>query len=317
MIFGGSLYSADGSLVWQAPMDGYTAVASFDAGRQPSIAIVHSGQLSRIGADGQVLWTTALPGGGTGGPPTIADMDGDGIPDIGVAGSNAYSVFRGDGSLLWSKPSQDWSSQITGSTVFDFDGDGVAEVLYSDEIKLRVFKGPTGEVLWEQPNTSDTTLEYPLVVDVDADGHSDVLVVSNDFGWLINATERFHGVRAFEDVNNAWVPTRSVWNQHAYSINNINDDLSVPRDPEPSWKSHNTFRLNRRMDADPRDRKDFIMNGDQIKGALKEAAGKVQQKTGEVFNSPEQQAKGMAKQVEGNVQKNYGDAKENIKDATK
>ncbi|WP_026432559.1 CsbD family protein [Paracidovorax oryzae] len=59
------------------------------------------------------------------------------------------------------------------------------------------------------------------------------------------------------------------------------------------------------------------MNGDQIKGALKEAAGKVQQKTGEVFNSPEQQAKGMAKQVEGNVQKNYGDAKENIKDATK
>lgn len=64
-------------------------------------------------------------------------------------------------------------------------------------------------------------------------------------------------------------------------------------------------------------RKDFIMNGDQIKGALKEAAGKVQQKTGEVFNSPEQQAKGMAKQVEGNVQKNYGDAKENIKDATK
>ncbi|BFO53552.1 hypothetical protein AVXHC19_03550 [Acidovorax sacchari] len=252
VIFGGSLYSADGSLVWQAPMDGYTAVASFDAGRQPSIAIVHSGQLSRIGADGQVLWTTALPGGGTGGPPTIADMDGDGIPDIGVAGSNAYSVFRGDGSLLWSKPSQDWSSQITGSTVFDFDGDGVAEVLYSDEIKLRVFKGPTGEVLWEQPNTSDTTLEYPLVVDVDADGHSDVLVVSNDFGWLINATERFHGVRAFEDVNNAWVPTRSVWNQHAYSINNINDDLSVPRDPEPSWKNHNTFRLNRRMDADPR-----------------------------------------------------------------
>ncbi|ABM32987.1 CsbD family protein [Paracidovorax citrulli] len=59
------------------------------------------------------------------------------------------------------------------------------------------------------------------------------------------------------------------------------------------------------------------MNTDQIKGSLKEAAGKVQQKTGEVFNSPEHQAKGMAKQVEGNVQKNYGDAKENIKDATK
>lgn len=59
------------------------------------------------------------------------------------------------------------------------------------------------------------------------------------------------------------------------------------------------------------------MNTDQIKGALKEVAGKVQQKTGEVLDSPEQQLKGAAKQVEGTVQKNYGDAKENIKDATK
>lgn len=59
------------------------------------------------------------------------------------------------------------------------------------------------------------------------------------------------------------------------------------------------------------------MNTDQVKGAAKEAAGKVQQKAGEVFNSPEHQVKGAAKQVEGNVQKNYGNAKENIKDATK
>jgi len=59
------------------------------------------------------------------------------------------------------------------------------------------------------------------------------------------------------------------------------------------------------------------MNTDQIKGAAKEVAGKVQQKTGEVVNSPEQQAKGVAKQVEGNVQKNYGDAKEDLKDATR
>ena len=59
------------------------------------------------------------------------------------------------------------------------------------------------------------------------------------------------------------------------------------------------------------------MNTDQIKGAAKEVAGKVQQKTGEVIGSPEQQAKGAARQVEGNVQKNYGDAKENVKDALK
>lgn len=55
------------------------------------------------------------------------------------------------------------------------------------------------------------------------------------------------------------------------------------------------------------------MNKDQVKGAIKDAAGKVQEKTGELMNSPEQQAKGIKKQVEGKVQKNYGDAKEAVK----
>lgn len=57
------------------------------------------------------------------------------------------------------------------------------------------------------------------------------------------------------------------------------------------------------------------MNSDQVKGALKDAAGKVQEKTGELVGSREQQAKGLAKQAEGTVQKNVGDAKETVKDA--
>lgn len=59
------------------------------------------------------------------------------------------------------------------------------------------------------------------------------------------------------------------------------------------------------------------MNKDQVQGTLKEAAGKVQEKVGEVFNSPEQEAKGIAKQVEGATQKQVGDVKEAVKDLTK
>ncbi len=59
------------------------------------------------------------------------------------------------------------------------------------------------------------------------------------------------------------------------------------------------------------------MNTDQVKGALKEAAGKVQQIAGEVLNSPEQQARGLAKQVEGSVQKTYGLAKEKVRGSKK
>lgn len=57
------------------------------------------------------------------------------------------------------------------------------------------------------------------------------------------------------------------------------------------------------------------MNTDQIKGSLKEAAGKAQAKAGDLMDSPKQQAKGLAKQVKGRAQKNLGDAKETLKDS--
>jgi uncharacterized protein YjbJ (UPF0337 family) len=58
------------------------------------------------------------------------------------------------------------------------------------------------------------------------------------------------------------------------------------------------------------------MNKDQAKGAVKDVAGKAQEKTGELTGSTEQQAKGLARQVEGKTQKKVGDAKETLKDAT-
>lgn len=57
------------------------------------------------------------------------------------------------------------------------------------------------------------------------------------------------------------------------------------------------------------------MNKDQVKGTIKEAAGKVQQKVGEIVGNPKQEAKGLAKKVEGKVQQKVGDAKEKVQDA--
>lgn len=59
------------------------------------------------------------------------------------------------------------------------------------------------------------------------------------------------------------------------------------------------------------------MNKDQVEGAVKNAAGKVQQKTGEVIGSTKQQAKGIAKQVAGKTQQIVGNAEEAVKDAGK
>lgn len=55
---------------------------------------------------------------------------------------------------------------------------------------------------------------------------------------------------------------------------------------------------------------EITMNKDQVKGAIKEAAGKVQTKAGEALGSNKQQAKGMAKQAEGKAQKAVGNVKE-------
>jgi len=54
-----------------------------------------------------------------------------------------------------------------------------------------------------------------------------------------------------------------------------------------------------------------------LKALAAKDAGKVQQKAGELIDSPEQQAKGIAKQVEGTAQKKLGDVKEVLKDAKK
>jgi uncharacterized protein YjbJ (UPF0337 family) len=60
----------------------------------------------------------------------------------------------------------------------------------------------------------------------------------------------------------------------------------------------------------------MTVNKDQVQGAAKDAAGKVQQEVGKLIGSHEQQAKGLTKQVEGKIQKGVGDLKEAVADLT-
>ena len=56
--------------------------------------------------------------------------------------------------------------------------------------------------------------------------------------------------------------------------------------------------------------KEIEMNSDQVKGAVKGAAGTVQRKAGEVMGNTAHRVKGTVKEAEGKVQKAFGDAKE-------
>lgn len=55
------------------------------------------------------------------------------------------------------------------------------------------------------------------------------------------------------------------------------------------------------------------MNKNQIKGAAKNVAGKVQEEVGKLTGSKSQQVKGLNKQISGKAEKAIGDVKEAFK----
>jgi hypothetical protein len=241
VVAGNTAYRSDGSMYWHNPAvaDGFNAVANFDSDPFPEIVLVTQGTISLLEHNGMVQWgPMALPSGGKGGPPTVADVDNDGEPEVGVAGATAYMVFETDGTLKWSRPTQDHSS-LTGSAVFDFEGDGAAEIVYSDEVSLRIYRGSDGTVLWHTSSPSGTTYELPLIVDVDADGNAEIVMVSNNY-FIPGRT----GIQVYGDANDTWVATRQIWNQHTYHVTNVHDDGTIPQHESPSWLGHNTYRLN-------------------------------------------------------------------------
>ena len=242
IIAGNTVYTNTGEIVWQLSLpDGKNGVANFDNDPYPEIVLISNGNMWLIAHTGEVEWGPVRFGIG-GGPPTIADVDGDGEPEIGVAGAYSYHVFKSDGTLLWNTRISDRTSASTGSSVFDFDGDGALEVVYSDELYLRIYNGSDGTVLFRTPLLSYTWHEYPVVVDVDNDHNAEIVAVAN------HRTLQ-HGVYVFGDANDSWVNTRPIWNQHSYHITNVNDDGTIPQFEANSWQEHNTYRCNLSADA--------------------------------------------------------------------
>ena len=304
---------------------GFVAVADFgdfpgkagDAPGRPEVVVVN-GQGVRVQTIlGEVLFSGA-PGYGSGGPPTVADFDGDGKPEIGVAYGDAYVVYDlgcvgkpagcADEGVLWRRTSQDKSSARTGSSVFDFNGDGRAEVVYGDECFVRVYDGPTGQVLFSQGRFSSTWQENPIVADVDGDNSAEIVLPASgpcvpsycslfdesfvglpckdagdcpgggcDAAYCRCTDDQqcggsfacsdapagtagsgkvcrtkhegcAPGLRVYRDAKDRWAGSRSVWNQHAYHVTNIDEDGHVPTFDKiaRNWQTAglNNFRQN-------------------------------------------------------------------------
>ena len=268
------IFEADGTMLADSGVAGYQhAIADLDHDGLPEIAAINRAahalyvwrlvpgvgvETIRAGID----INNGLPpcdGGDGGGPPTIADFNGDGTPDVGVAAGVGYTVFDGalimnplittpTDTILWLTPAVDCSSRATGSSVFDFDGDGSAEVIYGDEQYLRIYDGGSGTVLFETCNTTGTLWEYPIITDVDSDGHADIIAISNSYSSITCPADgsKQSGLRVFGDLEGRWVRTRRVWNQHHYHVTNVNEDGTIPLVETANWTVDglNNFRQN-------------------------------------------------------------------------
>lgn len=240
VIVGPSAYDADGNLLWRAPIpDGKAAVANFNDDPYPEIVVAGSGKMHLLSHTGEVLWGPVAYDVGGGGAPVVGDVDGDGTPEIGVNGQALYYLFNADGSVRWTSPIWD-ASRSAGSTMFDFDGDGYLEVLFADHSGTYVIDGMTGERIHRFGTASVTAGEYPIVADIDGDNSADIVAPT----YIPS-----RAIMVFENVDGNWMDARPIWNQYAYHVTNINDDMSIPPIAANNWETFNNFRVNAIPDA--------------------------------------------------------------------
>lgn len=239
VVAGNTVYTWDGQIAYSTALsDGHNAVANFDGDPEAEVVLVSDGSVYLLDTDMSTIWSQLLPGGEGGGPPTIADLDGDGYPDIAIADARNYTVYGTNGNEMWTQSIRNSSSLVAGTSAFDFEGDGSVELVCRDETTLRVYRGSDGLVLWQTPMSSCVWNEYPVVADVDGDGHAEMVVVANDN--CSRGPQR--GVYVFGGAADGWAATRGIWNQYNYHITNVADDGTIPAVESNNWEIYNNYR---------------------------------------------------------------------------
>lgn len=176
--------------------------------------------------------------------PSIGDIDGDSYPEIlfndyqqqfSNHKTHCWRFSPSSGiSEIWSAPQHD-KSGMTAMSLFDFNNDGIAEIIHRDNSNFHIINGSgkshiTGNDtiscydLFTYPIYSGTGCEYPIVADVNNDNIAEIIVSGNTSYHSGNIG--YGSLLAFGHPE--WPSARPVWNQYAYNVTNVNEDLTIP-----------------------------------------------------------------------------------------
>ena len=235
VVVGNAIYDIDGNATWYdgSYNDGMIAVANFDSDPEGEFIAITNNTYRLHDTDGSIIWgPNAIPSGNILAVPAVADLDLDGMPEFVTAGGNELRAVNHDGTVLWTANVKD-ESGATGASVYDFDGDGEPEVVYIDEIEMAAYDGVTGALeFYSSEHASGTMMDYPVIADVDADDQAEIVVCHDGYSSMMSV---------YGDQDESWPPARQVWNQHAYGISNVNDDLSIPVHALTNFEHTNTW----------------------------------------------------------------------------
>jgi hypothetical protein len=176
----------------------------------------------------------------TSAPPSIGDLDGDGVPELVVDLYYDTMVARHlDGTILWERrTARDTGSLANTHALADLNADGRYEVVVWGTLGLWILDGVDGSVLarWKDAY-SWSFLQVPLVADVDDDGSAEIVVV----GWTDHDESDPH-IYILGPAEGRWARTRPVWNQIGYDVTSVRDDGTVPAFPRPNFDTYNSLR---------------------------------------------------------------------------
>ena len=234
------------------PQDGQVVIADFDLDGHVEALVVNDLTYDDTENDiyyyaykpstGQILFSFTHYGRGTN-YPAVCNIDNDPHPEIIITDylnnvsnerMNCLRYTPESGlTTIWSTHHND-PSGMTTMAFFDFNLDEIPEIVYRDGYNLNIMDGSNGQVLYSYPMYSGTASEHPIVADVNGDGHAEIIAGGFlDYDYGVNG---YGSLTMFGNEN--WPMARQVWNQYAYNVTNVNNDLSVSH---PIFDNATTF----------------------------------------------------------------------------